>query len=454
MLRRLIDSFATPGLLIGLGVVMAGFYGADQFLANLERRETSADAHRLAQDGDSLRKRGKRKEAIESFNRAHLIERDNRNYTLQLADALIEDRQPERAIAVLQEVLDEDSNDGRANLLMARAATEQSHFVSTESYYHRAIFGSWGAGDGNPSVQARVELVRWLAQHGDRQSLLAELIPLEQRAKSDSAIAHQIPSLYLQAGSISQAEEAYRALIHTNNGDADAYAGLARVELQRGNYYSAQQNFLEALAHKPGDAELNRGELLARSAHNLDPTSRHLTSAEMLSRTNQVLTMALEVVQSCAVDSNLLQAAQSAITQETPRVPTNEVAEAHLDLAEKIWRSRPADCHAKPREAELLGLIMSERLSSDSKAGDSHQRICAAVVEDPLTVIVHEPFSKCGSGSILAGFSKGIWGLKKGEERRAISWWDRWRRREPDPRSNCRQAIPYRRGQACSSRCR
>jgi tetratricopeptide (TPR) repeat protein len=360
MLRRFIASFATPGLLMGVALVMAAFYGADQFLAGLERRETGAEARALAHAGESFLRQGRMDAAIDAFNRAHLIERDNRYYKLALADALIVNRQPAKATAVLQEVLDGDSNDGRANLLMARAMTLQSRFTAAESYYHRAIYGSWPAGAGNQSVPARVELVSWLTEHGDRQSLLAELIPLEQRAKSDSAIAHQIPALYLQAGSVSQAEEAYRALIHQNPADAEAHAGLGQVELKRGNFHAAQQNFTDALAHKPGDAAWTRLEQLARSAHDLDPTSRRLTSAELFERSNRILDMARDAAQACQADpaQSALLVAQSALASKALRSPTNEAAQARLDLAEKLWHSRPASCSGSGDQAEVLALLI------------------------------------------------------------------------------------------------
>ncbi len=355
---RFSTPLATPGLLIGLALVMGALYGADQFLARLERREVGSEARRLAHSGELFLRRGDAAAAIDAFDRARLMERDNRVYQLQLAGALITDRKPARAITVLNGVLDDDSNDGRANLLMARACTAQSRFAEAESYYHRAIYGSWPPGEAAQPVQARVELVEWLTAHGDRQSLLAELIQLEQRANSDSSIARQIPALYLQAGATGQAEEAYRALIHEHPDDAAAYAGLGRVELKRSRFFAAEQQFQQALARQPGDAQIQKLEIEARRAQELDPTARRIGAQEKFSRANAILQLALDVVQTCAPNAETVQLAQKLLAAKAPRPLTDEVAEARLDRAEKIWQSRSPECHAAPEKAELLALLM------------------------------------------------------------------------------------------------
>lgn len=357
---NIIGRLAAPGLLAGIGLVMAGFYAADQYLARLERREIGAVARRLDSTGESLLTQGRTAAAVDALTRAHLTERDNRSYQLALARALIADRQPAKAIEILREVLDEDSNDGEANLLTARALTAEMRWGSAEAHYHRAIYGSWPPGQASRSVQARVELVGWLTEHGDRQSLLAELIPLEQRARSDSAIASQIPALYLQANAVGQAEEAYRALIHAHPGDPDAYAGLGRVELKRGNFHAAQQHFDEALERKPGDPGLLSEAARAHAAYDLDPTLRKLPGADKLLRANRILAMARDVAQSCAEDPALMLRAQKLLDEKPPKFPANEVAEERLDLAESLWRSRPASCHPAPEQTGVLALLMGK----------------------------------------------------------------------------------------------
>ncbi len=360
MFRRFVSNFAKPGLVLSVLAVMAALYGADQFLAVLEKRELGAQARRYAGTGRTMLAQGRQAEAIEAFRRALSLERDNRDYELSLADALISAKRPEAAVETLQDVLDEDSNDGPANLLMARAMTEEKRIRDADSFYHRAIYGSWPPGqEESKPVQARMELVRWLAGRDDQKALLGELIPLGQAAKFDPAIERQMPALYLQAGSLSQAEDAYRALIKEEPDAAEPYAGLGRVELEKGNYHAAHLAFEDAVRRKPGDAAVAREAQIAQSALDLDPTPRRLTSAEKLARSNQILALAVSLAQSCpSADPALAASAQKLLAEKPARSPTNEMAEVRLDLAEKLWRGRTAACPAPAANADLLATLM------------------------------------------------------------------------------------------------
>lgn len=344
MFKRL-RNLAAPGMLIGLGGVMGALYGADRFLATLEQREIGSEARRASDAGSLLLRQGRNAEAVEAFRHAHVMDRDNHEYETELAGALIADHRPSAAIETLESVLDDDSNDGGANLLMARAMREQNNSVAADSYYHRAIYGTWPGGEEDRrSRQARLELVRWLATQADKKLMVAELIPLEQSAGSDPEIAREIPAFFLKAGSLTQAEESYRALLKSQPEDAEAYAGLGRVELQKGNYRAALGNFDEALRRGATDADLKKDSDLARMARDLDPTARHLTSADKLGRSNQILAM---VAAACPAPDVTLPRGGTAS-------PTNEMAEARLDVAEKLWHNcKPAD-----GSADLLALLM------------------------------------------------------------------------------------------------
>ncbi len=344
VLHRL-RSLAAPGMLLGLAAVMGALYGADRFLASLEQSELGAEARGLSETGKVLLRQGRRAEAVEAFRHARALERDSHEYETELAEALIEDHRPEEAIEALESVLDDDSNDGMANLLMARAMREQHHSADADSYYHRAIYGTWPKGEEDRKpVEARLELVRWLATEGGTKTLVAELIPLEQSAVSDPAIAREIPAYFLRAGSVTQAEEAYRALIRSEPDDAEAYAGLGRVELQKGNYRAALGNFDEAVKRGARDSDMSKDVELARLARDLDPTSRHLTSADKLTRSNQILAMAAAACPAPDV----------ALPGKAASPPTNEEAEGRLDLAEKLWHN----CKPETGSAELLALLM------------------------------------------------------------------------------------------------
>jgi cytochrome c-type biogenesis protein CcmH/NrfG len=344
--------FATPKLVIGIAVTMAAIYSADQFLARLEQRELDAQARHQYASGVSLLRDGHYTQAIEAFRTARSLDRDNASFNLSLADALIRDHQPERAVDTLAEILDKDSNDGQANLLMARAMDEERQYPSADSYFHRAIYGTWPPKTEAEQVNARIELVHWLAQRGDQKGLLSELILLDPLARSDSQVARELPALYQQAGSESRAIDAYRNWLHANPTDAEAYAGLGETELRSGNFRAARQAFARAADLNPDNTSWKHLAEVSFDALELDPTPRGLSSQDKLARSSRILTLTAAAVAPCA-DSQLTQKAQQLIAEKKPTV-TNESAETRLDLAETLWNTRPAACS----QDELLTALM------------------------------------------------------------------------------------------------
>jgi tetratricopeptide (TPR) repeat protein len=353
--------FATPKLVIGIAVTMGAIYSADQFLASLEHRELDAQARHAYSNGVSLLRDGHNAQASEAFRTARSLDRDNVSFQLALADALIRDRQPDSAEDALSGILDKDSNDGQANLMMARAMDEQRRYTSADSFFHRAIYGTWPPNTEGQQINARIELVHWLVARGDQKALLSELILLEPLAASDPRIARELPSLFQQAGATSRAIDAYRRWLQVNPADAEAYAGLGQSEIQSGNFRAARQSFDRAAELKPDNAAWKQSADVALNAMEMDPTPRWLSSQEKLERSTHILALASSMVAACTAaqpeDSQLLQKAQQLIGEKKPAV-TNEAAEMRLDFAETIWNTRPVSCNQAPETDQLLSVLM------------------------------------------------------------------------------------------------
>ena len=160
-------------LILIVAAVIAGFYAIDKFLADQERKEIRQDAHRRYEAGERFLGEGKPRDAAVSFSRAHALERTNREYQIALASAQLAAGEPEIARATLDELLQDDSNDARANLLMARVLAARRQFTEADSYYHRAIYGTWPANSDRERANARLELAGMLArQRGKRGTAL------------------------------------------------------------------------------------------------------------------------------------------------------------------------------------------------------------------------------------------------------------------------------------------
>ena len=197
----------TPAVLVlgVVGLVIAGLYSVDRFLARLEEAEVRQEASRLYGKGSDALRRGKAREAIIPLRQAYSMDRANRTYAIGLAEAQLADGQTDAARFVLDDVLRLDSNNGRANLLMARLSTKQGQMVLADSFYHRAIYGAWASDADKQRLDARFELAGLLAEHGTEGQLLAEILMLQQAAPNSTEITKRIARLYLKAQSAARA---------------------------------------------------------------------------------------------------------------------------------------------------------------------------------------------------------------------------------------------------------
>src|SRR5215472_8239758 len=133
----------TPKLVRGrsfLGTVglvflaIAALFALDMFLAGMERAETGVEAARLFQQGEALMGQGKNPEAINRIEDAILIERGNRVFRRTLAQAQLAAGMTTNAEATLAELLQSDSSDGFASLLMGRVLVNEGRVPEAISY--------------------------------------------------------------------------------------------------------------------------------------------------------------------------------------------------------------------------------------------------------------------------------------------------------------------------------
>jgi tetratricopeptide (TPR) repeat protein len=368
MKGRWLDNLTAPGgTVFVVAALMTGLYIVDKALASLETREVTAEARRHYAEGQSLLAAGKAAAAVDEFRHAHTLMRTNRDFDLALASAELTAGRPEDAEQMLSEILSRNSNDGRANFLMARVRVAQNRFNEAVPFYHRAIYGSWADGSNADKTDARLELADELAKRGRSEELLSELLLLDAPSARDPKLARKVAALYLEAGSASRAEAEYRAMLKLNPKDPDAFLGLGETELRRGEYRLAHAAFGGALRYRPDDPKIAARMQLADQLAQLDPTSRRLGSEEKFRRSEEILYRVEDATLDCLKGQavppqlhDLIDQSTKLRAQKLTAMPSNEAAEMRLEMAEQIWKARLQACPSQPAADDPLKILIAK----------------------------------------------------------------------------------------------
>ena len=365
--QTLLSGTSFVGTFVLIFIALATLFAADTFLARIDRAEERAEATRLVVEGREMMRRGRYAEAAERFKDATAIERDNRDYRLALADALLASKNFVEAETALGDLLQQNSTDGDANLAMARVLVGEAKLTEGISFYHRAIYGQWRTDAAQNRLKVRFELVDLLVRQHAKEDLLAELLPLQDERSNDLQTRLRIGELFLSAGSPARAADVFREILRRNAQNPDAYAGLGEAEFARGNYPTAHTDFLNASRLKPDDAAIRKRLELCEQIISLDPTRRGLASNERYQRSLKLLVLALDEINRCSKTStpraapDLVDAANKALKTRVAELRQNAATEANLDLTEKLWQARGKDCGSSTSASDdPLALVLAK----------------------------------------------------------------------------------------------
>lgn len=346
-------------------LAIAGLFAADTFLARMDRRESATEAERLFAQGKALMQRGEDKAAEDRINDAIAIDRSKQDYLQTLAQAQLAGGESSSAEATLAEILNSDSTDGVANLVMGRVLIKEGRYGEATSYFHRAIYGHWKVDAEGNRRRARLELIDLLAQQNSKEELLAELLPIQDDAPQDVETRTHLGELFLRAGSPSRAASVFRAILHKDPNNAAAYKGMGEAEFAQGDYRAAQREFLASLRIRFDDVDTKHRLDLCNELLQLDPTLRGLGANERYGRSHQLLELAQNELSQCLNQAEspeqqaLLLKAAAALKARVNAAQESEVAEANLDTAEQLWQLRKKECKTPAPTDSPLALVMA-----------------------------------------------------------------------------------------------
>src|SRR4051812_8206382 len=117
-----------------LFLAMAGLFALDTFLAKVEQADKRADARRLYEEGERLARAGRNADAASRFRGALSIQREEPEYELALAEALLAAGNYKNAESAANDLLQHDPKSGVANLTMARVQVKLGNIADATSY--------------------------------------------------------------------------------------------------------------------------------------------------------------------------------------------------------------------------------------------------------------------------------------------------------------------------------
>lgn len=264
-------------LLAGLGVI---FILAVAGLSRAYHAQRESLGNRWFSRGVADLHAGRFDRAVTEFRAALLYSRDNYDYQLNLAEALIGEKRTAEAYSYLVNLWERQPENGVVNLELARIATQRGQTDQALRYYHNAIYATWPSDQEVQRRDTRLELIEYLLSINAKAQAQSELIALEENLEGDPAQEKRVGDLFLRAQDYEHALAAYRLCLKSDRHNEGALAGAGRAAFQLGRYPLAEHYLQAAVAVNPADTESAERLKITELVLRMDPFSRQISAAE------------------------------------------------------------------------------------------------------------------------------------------------------------------------------
>jgi tetratricopeptide (TPR) repeat protein len=269
--------------------------------------------------------------AVADFRAALRYSRDNYDYQLNLAQALIGLKRTDEAYAYLGNLWEREPENGLVNLELARIAAQKDQTERALRYYHNAIYATWPGDQEAPRRKTRLELIEFLLGINAKPQAQSELIALAASLGDDPSLHQRAGDLFLQAQDYEHALAEYRLALKSDHHDSAALAGAGVAAFDLGRYTLAQRYLQVAAVANPEDEQsadlLKTTELVLR----MDPYQRQISADQRNRIVIEAFAAAGERLKSCAATMN----SSGAASLET-------LEQSLADNWAKMKRPRPA----------------------------------------------------------------------------------------------------------------
>jgi tetratricopeptide (TPR) repeat protein len=311
------------------------------------------------------------------FRTALSYSHDNERYQLRLTQALMAAGQAREAgteaRTYLLNLLEHEPGNGTVNLELARLAARDHAVSDALRFYHGAIYGEW---DDDPVVRrraARLELVGFLLDAGQKDSARAELIAMAADLPADPTLQTKVGTLLLRVAGYDDALKLFHQALLEEPRSPSALAGAGECHFQKGEYVQAERYLTRAVQQDP---HLLQAAAMLDTAHavvNLDPFNRRLGNMERARRAALAFDSALTRLQNCAAQKGIdlkvaggdpLQALYAQAMELQPRAQQrylgrdSELLSQVMDAAFEIEQGTAHTC-GEPQGLDLALLLMA-----------------------------------------------------------------------------------------------
>lgn len=305
--------------------------------------------------------------AVADFRTALLYSRDNFQYQLDLAEALLGEQRTDEAYAYLINLWGRQPENGLVNRELARIAANRGELDKSLRYYHDAIYANWPGDEEAERRKARFELIELQLKSGSRAAAESELIALAANLGKEPAVEARVGALFARAQDNQQALAEYRQSLKDGGSGAEILAGAGQAAYALGQYGLAERYLEQAVAANPADAESARKLETARLVMRFDPFRQQLSTSERNRMVVQAFTAAGERLKTCCPAGAACTATEQSTAEDwaqlQPQITVGglrrdpDLVNAAMALVFNIERQTASVCGAATGTDEALLLI-------------------------------------------------------------------------------------------------
>jgi tetratricopeptide (TPR) repeat protein len=327
--------------------------------------------------GEEDLRAGRVQAALADFRTALSYSDDNAEYQLRLAQALIA-AGPSRetraeARTYLLNLLEREPGNGTVNLELARLAARDHAISDALRFYHGAIYGAWNEDPVAKRRAARLELVEFLLEVGEKDAARGELITLAAGLPADPTWQTKVGTLLMRVAGYDDALKLFRQALAEEPRLAPASAGAGECYFQKGDYANAERYLTRAVQQDPHLVQAAAMRDTAQAVLNVDPFNRRLANTERARRAVLAFNTALTRLQNCAglkgidlkvAGSDPLQALYAQATALQPSVQERDLSHDSallsqvMDVAFGVEQSTAYPC-GEPQGLDMALLLMA-----------------------------------------------------------------------------------------------